>query len=85
MAGRAVERGVYPQAFAAIRCPVIMLHGSYDPHPGGMIRDTLREYIPHLEYREFDKCGHAPTLEKFARHEFFNAGHAWLGKNVGRA
>ena len=80
---RCQERGVYPEAFVAIRSAVIMLHGSYDPHPGGMIRDNLRQYLPQLEYREFDKCGHAPAIEKFARDEFFNAVREWLGKKYG--
>lgn len=31
---RLQEAGVYPAAFAAIRSPVLMLHGTYDPHPG---------------------------------------------------
>ena len=80
---RCQELGVYPAAFAAIRSPVIMLHGSYDPHPGGMIRDNLRHYLPHLEYREFDQCGHQPTIEKFARAEFFHAVGEWLGEKYG--
>ena len=80
---RCQELDVYPAAFAAIRSPVIMLHGSYDPHPGGMIRDNLRPYLPHLEYREFDQCGHQPTLEKLARAEFFHAVGEWLGEKHG--
>jgi pimeloyl-ACP methyl ester carboxylesterase len=30
--------GAYPAAFAAVTCPVLMLHGDADPHPGAMIR-----------------------------------------------
>jgi pimeloyl-ACP methyl ester carboxylesterase len=52
--------GVYPAAFAAIRVPVLMLHGEQDPHPGRMTSLDLRAYIPHLEYREFPSCGHSP-------------------------
>ncbi len=81
---RCQECGLYPEAFAVIRSPVIMLHGSYDPHPGGMIRDKLRQYLPQLEYREFDKCGHEPAIEKFARDEFFNAVREWLRQAHGR-
>ncbi len=35
---RLQESGVFPARFASIRCPVLMLHGSYDPHPGALIR-----------------------------------------------
>ncbi len=63
--------GVYPAAFAAIKSPVLMLHGTVDPHPGQMIRASLKPYIPQLEYREWERCGHYPWLEKATRDEFF--------------
>ena len=70
--------GVYPAAFAAIRAPVLMLHGAYDPHPGTMIRDGLAPFIPQLEYREWERCGHYPWLEKHAREDFYRTLRAWL-------
>jgi pimeloyl-ACP methyl ester carboxylesterase len=70
--------GVYPAAFCTITLPVLMLHGKDDPHPGAMIRASLRPYIPHLEYREFDRCGHYPWLERAVRDEFFTLLRAWL-------
>ena len=70
--------GVYPAAFAAIRAPVLMLHGAYDPHPGTMIRDGLAPFIPQLEYREWERCGHYPWLEKHARDDFYRTLRAWL-------
>ena len=70
--------GTYPAAFAAIESDVLMLHGSYDPHPGPMIYASLRPFIRRLEYRELDRCGHSPWLERFARDEFFSTLKAWL-------
>ena len=75
---RLQREGVYPAAFAAIRSPVIMLHGAVDPHPGRMIFASLKPYIPQLEYREWDRCGHYPWLEKAAREEFFAELKEWL-------
>ena len=72
------EMGLYPRAFAAIRSPVIMLHGSYDPHPGKMIRDSLKPYLPQLEYLELEKCGHSPAKEKYAKKIFFTILGKWL-------
>ena len=37
---------------AAIHAPALMLHGSYDPHPGTMIYESLKPWIPHLQYAE---------------------------------
>jgi len=64
---RCQEIGLYPEAFSRIVSPVIMLHGAYDPHPGKMIRDNLKPHVPQIEYREFDRCGHQPFIERFAK------------------
>ncbi len=70
--------GTYPAAFAAIAGPVLMIHGAQDPHPGPLIRDDLRAYIPHLEYQELPNCGHSPWLERQAAHAFFDIVNAWI-------
>jgi pimeloyl-ACP methyl ester carboxylesterase len=75
---RQQEAGLYPAAFAAIESPVLMLHGALDPHPGAMIRDGLRPYLPQLEYREWDRCGHYPWIERTVRDDFFQVLHEWL-------
>jgi pimeloyl-ACP methyl ester carboxylesterase len=74
--------GVYPAAFAAIGTPVLMLHGSHDPHPGPLIRESLRTALPQLEYREFDRCGHEPWLERAARDEFLAVLRPWLASHA---
>jgi pimeloyl-ACP methyl ester carboxylesterase len=79
---RLQEAGVYPAAFAAIDVPVLMLHGAVDPHPGEMVHATLRKFIPHLEYREWERCGHFPWLERFVRDEFFTVLREWLTRQL---
>jgi pimeloyl-ACP methyl ester carboxylesterase len=75
---RLQDAGVYPAAFAAIRSPVLMLHGDYDPHPGRMIRDSLLPVLPQLEYRELERCGHMPWRERAAAEPFYAAVLDWL-------
>ncbi len=70
--------GVYPAEFVSIQCPALMLHGTYDPHPGAMIRDSLKKYIPHLEYQAFARCGHSPWVEEHARAPFLARARSWL-------
>ena len=77
---RCQESGVYPAVFTHIVSPVMMLHGAYDPHPGRLIKDSLKPYIPQLEYRELEKCGHQPSVEVFAREEFFCIMRDWLAE-----
>jgi len=75
---RLQREGLEPQCFSRISCPVLMLHGYMDPHPGAATRDLLRRFIPHLQYVEFEKCGHEPWKEKHARHPFFVTLLSWL-------
>ncbi len=70
---RLQAQGLEPARFASITCPVTMLHGAVDPHPGDVIRDTLLPTIPHLEYVELPKCGHSPWLERSAAEEFMQS------------
>ncbi len=72
--------GVYPAAFAAIRSPVLMLHGTFDPHPGPGIRASLQPHLPRLEYREWADCGHYPWAERAVREEFFTVLGDWLAR-----
>jgi pimeloyl-ACP methyl ester carboxylesterase len=74
--------GAVPAEFASIDCPVLMLHGTYDPHPGAMIRDSLKAYVPHLEYHEFEKCGHSPWVEEHARDRFLATARRWLEQQL---
>jgi pimeloyl-ACP methyl ester carboxylesterase len=75
---RLQEAGVFPSRFCRIVCRVLMLHGSYDPHPGQMIRESLMPHIPQLEYIELDRCGHSPWIEEYARVPFFAHLRTWL-------
>lgn len=75
---RMQREGVYPKAFATIRCPVLMLHGNDDPHPGPMIRDSLEPFLPQLEYVSWANCGHYPWLEKAASDVFYQKLIHWL-------
>lgn len=79
--------GAYPAAFAAIESPVLMLHGAVDPHSGQMIRSSLLPFLPRLEYREWECCGHYPWLERAAHAEFFAVLRDWLARHCagGRA
>ena len=79
---RCQDQGKYPGAFSAVASPVLMLHGDYDPHPGKSTRNLLKLYIPHLEYHEFERCGHSPWIEKYAQDEFFKVMTGWLNRLI---
>lgn len=75
---RLQEEGIEPAAFAAISCPVLMLHGDTDPHPGPSTFETLRRFVPNIEYREFAQCGHVPWMERWAREPFLTTLRSWV-------
>ena len=70
--------GAIPASLSRVRCPVLMLHGDIDPHPGPAIRDSLVPHVAGLVYRELARCGHEPWRERAARAPFFDALRAWL-------
>lgn len=76
---RRQREGVDPGSFASIACPVLMLHGATDPHPGPATAATLRASIPQLTYVELARCGHAPWLERHARDRFLHLLREGLG------
>lgn len=79
---RLQTEGIYPAAFAAIKVPVLMVHGTFDPHPGRLTMQTLRPYLPQLEYRELEHCGHYPWIERAATDAFFSVVRDWLGRHL---
>lgn len=55
-----------------IRCPVIALHGDYDPHPAGDVEKPLSAVLSDFRFILLQKCGHIPWMERHARRLFFN-------------
>jgi pimeloyl-ACP methyl ester carboxylesterase len=72
------SEGFYPAAFAAIKVPVLMVHGAFDPLPGGLIAKGLHLHLPQLDYHELERCGHYPWLEKAAADAFYSLVRSWL-------
>jgi pimeloyl-ACP methyl ester carboxylesterase len=75
---RRQQDGREPAAFRAIRCPVLMIHGRQDPHPGPRIAESLRPYLPQLVYCPLGRCGHTPWRERRAREPFLALLEGWL-------
>jgi pimeloyl-ACP methyl ester carboxylesterase len=54
-----------------IICPVVAIHGDYDPHLAGGVREPLRRVLQDLKFILLEKCGHEPWIERFARDKFY--------------
>jgi pimeloyl-ACP methyl ester carboxylesterase len=54
-----------------IRCPVVAIHGDYDPHLAEGVREPLTRVLKDFKFVLLEKCGHEPWIEKFARGRFY--------------
>jgi len=55
-----------------IRCPVIAIHGDYDPHPFEGVRDPLSQVLKNFRYVLLENCGHRPWVEREAKDMFYD-------------
>ena len=54
-----------------IRCPVVAIHGDYDPHPAEGVRKPLSDILKDFRFILLKNCGHMPWIERQAREEFY--------------
>jgi pimeloyl-ACP methyl ester carboxylesterase len=54
-----------------ISCPVVALHGDYDPHPADGVRGPLASVLSEFRFVLLERCGHMPWIERQARERFF--------------
>ena len=52
-------------------CPVIAIHGDYDPHPIAGVEKPLSSAVKDFHVVLLEKCGHTPWLERDAREAFY--------------
>jgi pimeloyl-ACP methyl ester carboxylesterase len=62
-----------------IRCPVVAIHGDYDPHPADGVKISLSRVIKNFRFILLKKCGHRPWLERPARAGFYKIINEELG------
>lgn len=80
----AVYQGVWEEADAfrssgkllelgeKIRCPVIVVHGTYDPHPFAGTHLPLSRVLRNVRFVLLERCGHRPWIERHARERFYD-------------
>jgi len=54
-----------------IKCPVVAIHGDYDPHPAEGVREPLEREIKDFHFYLLNCCDHSPWKERHAREEFY--------------
>ncbi len=54
-----------------VACPVVALHGDYDPHPPEGVNIPLSGVLKDFKFVLLDRCGHRPWAEREARAKFY--------------
>ena len=54
-----------------ILCPVVAIHGDYDPHPYKGVKEPLSNVINDFSFILLERCGHYPWVERYAKDRFF--------------
>ncbi len=65
MSGRLLEIGKH------IQCPIVAIHGDYDPHPADGVQKPLSNIIKDFRFTLLENCGHMPWNERQARDKFY--------------
>ena len=55
-----------------IQCPVVAIHGDYDPHPAEGVKAPLSCILRDFRFILLENCGHHPWFERAARDRFYN-------------
>ena len=54
-----------------IKCPILAIHGDYDPHPANGVKHPLSRAVRDFRFVLLEKCGHYPWRERHARDTFY--------------
>lgn len=65
------KSGKLLQLAKKIRCPLVALHGDYDPHPYQGVQQPLSRIFKKCKFILLKNCGHEPWQEREARDTFF--------------
>jgi pimeloyl-ACP methyl ester carboxylesterase len=62
-----------------VQCPVVAIHGDYDPHPAEGVKAPLSHVIKDFRFVLLKKCGHRPWLERNAKDRFYSILRSEIG------
>lgn len=65
------KSGALLDAVTTIRCPILAIHGDYDPRPSAGVQIPLQAALPKAQFVLLEKCGHKPWQEIHAKDEFY--------------
>jgi pimeloyl-ACP methyl ester carboxylesterase len=67
------RRGKLLELARHIDCPVVAIHGDYDPHPAEGVQEPLSAILKNFRLILLKNCGHKPWVERQAKGKFYGA------------
>jgi pimeloyl-ACP methyl ester carboxylesterase len=55
-----------------IKCPVVAIHGAYDPHLPEGVKGPLSRILKNFKFILLEECGHYPWFERRAKDKFYS-------------
>ena len=65
------SKGLLLEYGKKIQCPVVAIHGDFDPHPAEGIRQPLSRILKDFRFILLKNCGHTPWIERLAKDPFY--------------
>jgi pimeloyl-ACP methyl ester carboxylesterase len=72
------QTGELLQLGKKILCPVVALHGDWDPHPAKGVSEPLQSILKSFQFILLENCGHKPWIEKRAKDKLVPRCFAWV-------
>ena len=66
------SKGELSELGKKIQCPVVAIHGSYDPHPAEGVEEPLSRILRDFRFILLGNCGHYPWVERATRNRFYS-------------
>jgi pimeloyl-ACP methyl ester carboxylesterase len=54
-----------------IKCPVVAIHGDFDPHPAEGVQKPLSAVLKNFKFILLANCGHKPWIERQTKDKFY--------------
>ena len=66
------QTGELLQLGEKILCPVVAIHGDWDPHPAKGVSEPLQATLKRFQFILLENCGHKPWIERRAKDKFYS-------------
>ncbi len=65
------DSGDFLEVGKRIGCPIVVVHGDFDPHPVEGIVEPIKSLTDDVKVYVLKRCGHYPWREKYAMDDFY--------------